>query len=139
MTMTNIHRHDAVYASMTSIVFGAPHRRPAHHADTRQMNDDDIMSATRGLQMTKLQASDLHDLLHEHAHRDLFASAVIAVAAARRLWLTGEMDLTKVCSIVLVAIHRDPALVARMEADKEIDRRIGLVDNRLVQGGELRL
>lgn len=139
MTMTDIHRHTETYAELTAIMFGGMHLRPAHHADTRQMNDDDIMSATRGLQMTKLGASDLHDLLHEHAHRDLFASAVIAVAAARRLWLTGEMDLTKVCSIVLVAIHRDPALVARTMADAEIDRRIGLVDNWLVQGGELRL
>lgn len=130
MTFSNIPFADNdTHEALHQIVIGRfGEDRPAHHADTRAMNDDDIMSATRGLQMGQLHVRDLRDLIHEHAGRDAFASAVIVVAAARRMWLTGHMDLTTMLSWELAAIFRDPALVARQEVIREIDRRTAEVD-----------
>lgn len=121
--------HAETYAILTGVMFGTV--RPAHHADTRPLEDSDIEAAIRGLNMARLQPGDLVDLMNEHAHRDAFGSAVIVVGAARRLDLAEALDITAVCSAVLVAIHRDPALVMRMKVDAEIDRRIALVDEMM--------
>ncbi len=121
--------HADIFATFTNVVFGTT--RPAHHADTRPILEDDIAAAIRGLQMARLPAADLTDLCHEHAHRDAFASAVIVVGAARRLAILEALDLTAMCSSVLAAIHRDPSLVTRLAVDAEIDRRIAFMDEML--------
>ena len=131
---------DGTLTTLRTVLFGQDSQRPAHHADARAILEDDILSAQRGLQMAQLAASDLYDLMYEHAHRDAFASAVIVVGAARRLWLTGAMDLTRVCSAVLVAVARDPAQSARAEVGTEIERRCAEVERMLsaaLQGLEL--
>lgn len=94
-----------------------------HTADCRPMTDDDIMGAIRGLQMTTKSPAWLRAKIADHARINMFASAVIVVAAARRLWLTGHMDLTKMTALELAAIWRDPALVTKCMVDAEMRDR----------------
>jgi len=80
-----------------------------HTADCRAITDDDVMSATRGLQMTRLRTYQLEELVHVHAKIDLFASAVIVAAAASRLMLTGAFDDEQFSTEELWAMKRAPS------------------------------
>lgn len=55
---------------------------------------DDIMSATRGLELMKLTDGELTALVERHSPIDVFASKVIVMASERLLGLRRVIDET---------------------------------------------
>ena len=93
-------------------------------ADFRAIDEDDIASATRGLMLADRTGDKLIWTIKTHAKVDLFASAVIVVAAARMLdQRTVPIDFGAFTVNELNAIRRDPALVMRCNVDAELSRR----------------
>lgn len=79
-----------------------------HTATCRPVAEDDIKPCVRGLQMHATSSPGLVELIQAHARLDLFASAVIVVAAARVLFERGTLDWDDFSMPELLMIGLDP-------------------------------